>query len=553
MLASTEPESQKTTLSLVGLKAIGDKSNFCGSDSTTEAIDGRRCSNPFPFVLDDSERSGAEHKMLVGSLNAAAKNTVTKGAQEKIAGLIITKNLKQKEKWELKVLSGRLVWLLMSPASLHFEEDMEDNYDSVAEHVQAMRSSDMPRDFLSRLVRWFIPVGHGSLVPYQDFHKEGSIILKSLFTAWGPRKLKSNAHLFAAYKMIESEVKESGDPVCEQLFVEIFKDHETFVNTLFENLKKVEEVENKMMGRVSLSEADAETVQEPLDVDKIIEELMEKFAGESLVFISKFFKIIHKGSQPTLAVAHPRVQKKAGKLSYMITFKGLSLKTDCASLTNLNSDVMYGRGNTGPTFCTLIPLKDLSSENRDKLLKTFNMEIPDIMDDSVVLPSSSQDFPFTQSQTQDTIKICEVCRFATRDKMEMRLHMNNHVGCETCGKFFSSQNDLDEHIPIHEKVVCTICNTFVQKDAYNKHKETHEKVKNLGMKLKKTKIEKPVTGYSLWQKDERRKILASNPSMIFTEVSSELGRIWRQLSKATKEEYKASAKKYNENWLKKLP
>ena len=77
MLASTEPESQKTTLSLVGLKAIGDKSNFCESDSTTEAIDGRHCSNPFPFVLDDSERSGAEHKMLVGSLNAAAKNTVT--------------------------------------------------------------------------------------------------------------------------------------------------------------------------------------------------------------------------------------------------------------------------------------------------------------------------------------------------------------------------------------------------------------------------------------------------------------------------------------------
>ena len=167
MLASTEPESQKTTLSLLGLKAIGDRSNFCGSDSTTEAIDERRCYNPFPFVLDDSERSRAEHKLLVGSLNAAAKNTVSKGIQEKIAGLIITKNLKEKEKWELKVLSGRLVWLLMSPARFHFEEDMEDNYDSVAEHILAMRSSDMPRDFLARLVRWFIPPGPGKLAPYQ--------------------------------------------------------------------------------------------------------------------------------------------------------------------------------------------------------------------------------------------------------------------------------------------------------------------------------------------------------------------------------------------------
>ena len=139
MLASTEPESQKTTLSLLGLKAIGDRSNFCGSDSTTEAVDERRCSNPFPFVLDDSERSRAEHKMLVGSLNAASKNTVSKGSQEKIAGLIITKNLKHHEKWELKVLSGRLVWLLMSPANFHFEEEMGDIYNRVAEHVLAMR------------------------------------------------------------------------------------------------------------------------------------------------------------------------------------------------------------------------------------------------------------------------------------------------------------------------------------------------------------------------------------------------------------------------------
>ena len=105
--------------------------------------------------------------MLVGSLNAATKNTVSKGAQEKIAGLIITKNLRHQEKWELKVLTGRLVWLLMSPASHHFEQDMGDNYDSVAEHILAMRSSEMPRDFLARLTRWFIPAGPGQLSPYQ--------------------------------------------------------------------------------------------------------------------------------------------------------------------------------------------------------------------------------------------------------------------------------------------------------------------------------------------------------------------------------------------------
>ena len=73
----------------------------------------------------------------------------------------------------------------------------------------------------------------------QEFHKEGSIILKSRFSSWGPRKVKSNAHFFSAFKMIEEEVKETGDSVIEQLFVEIFKDKESFVETMVENLKKI--------------------------------------------------------------------------------------------------------------------------------------------------------------------------------------------------------------------------------------------------------------------------------------------------------------------------
>ena len=145
MLASVEPETQKTTMALLGLKAIGDKSNFCGPDSTAQALDELRCQNPFPFVYDDSERSRDEHKMLVGSLNAGAKHTVMKGTMEKIAGLVITKNLKETEKWEMKVLAGRLVWLLLTPARHHLEEEMGDNYDSMADYIRAMRSSKMPR------------------------------------------------------------------------------------------------------------------------------------------------------------------------------------------------------------------------------------------------------------------------------------------------------------------------------------------------------------------------------------------------------------------------
>lgn len=64
----------------------------------------------------------------------------------KIAGLIITKNLKVGEMWALKVISGRLVWILMTPAKHHFEESPEDNYDSATDHIIA-------RDFMASLCR----------------------------------------------------------------------------------------------------------------------------------------------------------------------------------------------------------------------------------------------------------------------------------------------------------------------------------------------------------------------------------------------------------------
>ena len=51
-------------------------------------------------------------------------------------------------------------------------------------------------------------------------------------------------------------------------------------------------------------------------------------------------------------------------MSYPMNFKRHALKTDCAALTNLDSDVMSGHGNTGLAFCTLVPFKDLRDETK---------------------------------------------------------------------------------------------------------------------------------------------------------------------------------------------
>ena len=122
----------------------------------------------------------------------------------------------------------------------------------------------------------------------QEFHKEGVIILKSWFSSWGPRKVKSNSHFYSVYRMIEEEVKEAGDSVIEQLFVEIFKDKEAFVETMVENLQKVEEAEQEMTGGVKRTiddmEMDDVSGEEPEDLDQKIGDLLDKFEENNKVF-----------------------------------------------------------------------------------------------------------------------------------------------------------------------------------------------------------------------------------------------------------------------------
>ena len=347
--------------------------------------------------------------------------------------------------------------------------------------------------------------------------------------------------------MIEEEVKEAGDSVIEQLFVEIFKDKEAFVETMVENLKKVEEVEQEMTGGVKRTiddmEMDDVSGEEPEDLDQKIGDLLDKFEEKGLVFTTKFFKVVYKNNEPNLAVSHPRVQKKAGALSYNLHFKGASLKTDCAALTNLDSSTMGGRENTGPAHCTLVPLKDLSEQVKQRVLDKFNMEIIE----KDLLPSSSQDFPFTQSQTEDTLKVCQMCRFATRDKTELKDHMLTHYKCETCSQYYLTEDDLKHHEQDHIKIKCDQCSQKIRKDELLNHKMNHLKLKSVGKKVAKAKIVKPVTGYGLWQKDERKRINTKYPEMLYTDVGRELGRRWALVKPDERNLLKEQAEEYNRN------
>ena len=82
MLASAEPETMKSTVAMLSLKALGDPKQFCELNSTVAAVDQMRDSSSLPTVSDDIEREKAQHKALVGSLQAGTKRTVTNGDGE---------------------------------------------------------------------------------------------------------------------------------------------------------------------------------------------------------------------------------------------------------------------------------------------------------------------------------------------------------------------------------------------------------------------------------------------------------------------------------------
>ena len=185
----------------------------------------------------------------------------------------------------------------------------------------------------------------------------------------------------------------------------------------------------------------------------------------------------------------------------------------------------------------------MSEDVRQRVLDKFNMELIEKEGPS----ENSQDFPFAQSQTEDTLMICQVCRFATRDKPELKEHMQLHFQCANCSQYYLTKEEMQHHEQNHMKVKCDQCSQEVRKDEMLNHNMNHLKLKSFGKKVIKNKVVKPVTGYGLWQKDARKRIVEENPGMVYTEVSRELGKRWALVEKKEKDLLKKQAEEFNKN------
>ena len=104
----------------------------------------------------------------------------------------------------------------------------------------------------------------------------------------------------------------------------------------------------------------------------------------------------------------------------------VSLKTE--AFTKLTATFSRRASNTLSGFCTSIMISKLKLDTKKRIQELFEIdddalliEETDYVDDDDADPLASQDYPmFTQSQSLDTLKVCELCNFKTRSKRDLQ-------------------------------------------------------------------------------------------------------------------------------------
>ena len=445
--------------------------------------------------------------MMVGSMNAASKFTKGEGEEEQLGGTIYTKNLKDGMKMPAKIIEGRNNCLLMEKDAMYEDEDMGENCESNFEHCNEMSNILMPRDFLAKLTRYFIRSENEQLSFFQEAQREACEIMAVRRSHWRKRKSKSAALFISIFFLIEKEVAECDDPISKELFVESFSSRDDFIDILMNALDRVDEVESAMSEGVSMKmpswiygeggEDDQEATpagkQQPealsFDINNLVKDTLNVIEGLSNVDKTKYVKIFHN-NETTLAIQHTKVKSLAKDkgleppkfLAQKKNYPGfVTLKTE--TFTKMSASVSHGTMNTGPGFCTSILLNKLSTEVKQRIADEFDLPTNELLleddgdmdEDMEVDQAASQDYPqFSQSQNAETLKVCEICNFKTRSKLDFNKHIDDHPKCQVCKKSFQDENALTTHIVIHQTAQCNECGISVSVTSLRDHTASHE-------------------------------------------------------------------------------
>ena len=111
-------------------------------------------------------------------------------------------------------------------------------------------------------------------------------------------------------------------------------------------------------------------------------------------------------------------------------------------------------------FCTSIPVNRLSNEARSIVQEAFDLEddslLMEVDEEEEMNPAASQDFPmFSQSQSSETLKVCDLCDFKGLNDADLKMHKEQEHCKPTDGGLAKRLNLSPE---LYQKFVDTINN-----------------------------------------------------------------------------------------------
>ena len=426
-LVSREPSTKKTSTVQIGLKQSSDVSHFLAPNSTNAAIDLAKSKTSLPVLCDDIESPAQRNKLVMDSFNGATKTTIGRGKEEKLAGQILTFNIKPEEKIPEKIDEGRLFLQLYE--KVNDSQCLEDIYDEKTAFKVAMNDAGLPRDFLAKVSSRFCQ-GPGLKSEFQICHKTALLLLAQIKPEYDNRKLECYALTLAMFLIIEKEVQEANNETVTQLFVDVFKDRENFMDSLRLEMDKVDILlesmgcarSSKPMPKPIENMGEVE-VMPRVELESKIMELLDTFEGCEAVEDSKYVRVhteLHSSGQKMLSIAHNRLSKR-GKSWKDFGFpkKHPDMLEKVKTFTNMTSRREMTGTATGSSMSRQIALKILSPELARKLMNVLKIPESDIVEEEEgdedvneedVL--QSQDFPtYCQSQGGETVRVCKICPY----------------------------------------------------------------------------------------------------------------------------------------------
>lgn len=557
-------------------------------------------------MLDDLDREKKQKDMLVGSLNAASKYTIGRGKMQKLCGLIITKNIDpDRQKMPAKIVEGRLNWLNMRMDPDYEMEEMETNMENMFDHVNEMTNTDMPRDFLASLSKYFFREEGEKLSGFQKKQMEACLYLEQRRPHWRKRKSNASSQFLSIFYILEDEVMESNDEVAKSLFVEAFNSREAYTENLMAEFDETDKLEKKMStghnikfpgfvydgDETSLADGgdegnDPDDNNAGFDFNNFVLEVSTIIENIGNVEQSKYVKLFEKDGEHSIGIHITRIKalskRNSATLSAIppnIKMYPKQVKSATKVFTKLTATINTGAANTGAGYCMLINVRDLSMDSKARILhvlgredllpvenpveggNTVDADVDDDVDDDDGALVASQDYPnFYQSQTSDTLLHCTVCEFMSRNKIEFQQHVALHPTCSKCNKKFLSENNLRQHMNDDhtvEKAKCTLCNDYIVEADMPEHIKAHERFSSFrkgleatqksgkGTKNKESK-EKPkkkgLNCYLLFAEEHRNQVKAENPGKPALEITKILSQMWQNLPVSEKNMYKEKAK-----------